>query len=119
MLYAQSGGTLHPRQLDGDEGNRRLYRIFVARRTQGGRACRRKGNGCRRAEKRAAGTSCAAKRSTKENCAACHGDNGLGRRVGIVGNHKGYEIPPVWGPDATSKSASMFRILSAFPGISM
>lgn len=50
----------------------------------------------------------------KENCAVCHGDNGLGKRVGVVGDHQGYEFPPLWGPDATSESASMFRILSAF-----
>lgn len=50
----------------------------------------------------------------KEQCAVCHGDDGLGKRVGVVGDRKGYEFPPLWGPDATSESASMFRILSAF-----
>ncbi len=50
----------------------------------------------------------------KAQCEVCHGDNGQGKRVGMVGDHKGYLFPPVWGPDATSESASMFRILSAF-----
>jgi thiosulfate dehydrogenase len=47
-------------------------------------------------------------------CAACHGANGEGRRAGVVGDAKGYTFPPLWGPDSTSESASMFRILSAF-----
>ena len=50
----------------------------------------------------------------KEQCVACHGEDGHGKRVGTVGDHKGYEFPPLWGADATSESASMFRILSAF-----
>jgi len=47
-------------------------------------------------------------------CVACHGTDGLGKRVGTVGDRKGYLFPPLWGPDATSESASMFRILSTF-----
>jgi thiosulfate dehydrogenase len=50
----------------------------------------------------------------KQQCAVCHNDNGQGKRVGTVGDRKGYAFPPVWGSDATSESASMFRILSAF-----
>lgn len=50
----------------------------------------------------------------KEQCVACHGEDGLGKRVGVKGDRKGYEFPPLWGPDATSESASMFRILSTF-----
>ena len=50
----------------------------------------------------------------KDQCAVCHGDDGLGKRVGTVGDRKGYEFPPLWGRDATSESASMFRILSTF-----
>jgi thiosulfate dehydrogenase len=50
----------------------------------------------------------------KEQCTVCHGENGQGKRVGKMGDHKGYVFPPVWGPDATSESASMYRILSAF-----
>jgi len=50
----------------------------------------------------------------KEQCAVCHGDNGQGKRVGMVGDRMGYIFPPLWGSDATSESASMFRILSTF-----
>ena len=50
----------------------------------------------------------------KAQCAACHGDNGQGQRVGHVGDRKGYIFPPLWGLDATSEAASMYRILSAF-----
>ena len=50
----------------------------------------------------------------KEQCSVCHGEDGLGKRVGTKGDRKGYEFPPLWGPDATSESASMFRILSTF-----
>lgn len=50
----------------------------------------------------------------KEQCSACHGDNGQGLRVGKVGDRKGYTFPPLWGPDATSEGASMYRILSTF-----
>lgn len=50
----------------------------------------------------------------KEQCAVCHGEDGRGQRIGVVGDAKGYQFPPLWGPDATSESASMFRILSTF-----
>ncbi len=50
----------------------------------------------------------------KQQCASCHGEDGRGQRVGAVGDHKGYAFPPLWGPDATSESASMFRILSTY-----
>ena len=50
----------------------------------------------------------------EQQCSVCHGEDGLGKRVGVKGDRKGYEFPPLWGPDATSESASMFRILSAF-----
>ena len=47
-------------------------------------------------------------------CAVCHGADGSGKRVGTFGDRKGYTFPPLWGMDATSESASMFRILSTF-----
>lgn len=50
----------------------------------------------------------------QEQCVVCHGDNGQGKRVGKVGDHKGYVFPPLWGSDSTSEGASMFRLLSAY-----
>jgi len=50
----------------------------------------------------------------QQQCVACHGEHGQGQRVGTVGDRKGYLFPPLWGSDATSESASMFRILSTF-----
>ena len=50
----------------------------------------------------------------KSQCAVCHGADGQGQRTGVVGDTKGYTFPPLWGKDATSESASMFRILSTY-----
>jgi thiosulfate dehydrogenase len=35
-----------------------------------------------------------------QTCAACHGDDGQGKRVGVTGDTKGYEFPPIWGSDS-------------------
>lgn len=48
-----------------------------------------------------------------ETCAACHGDNGEGRRVGVSDDRKGYEFPPLWGPDSFNTGAGMGRLISA------
>lgn len=48
-----------------------------------------------------------------QNCAACHGDGGLGKRVGAAGDGKGYEFPPLWGPDSFNNGAGMARLISA------
>ena len=48
-----------------------------------------------------------------ENCAACHGADGQGKRVGVVGDGKGYEFPPLWGPDSFNNGAGMARLISA------
>lgn len=48
-----------------------------------------------------------------QNCAACHGENGMGRRAGRVGDAKGYSVPPVWGPDSYNDGAGMGRVISA------
>ncbi|MBN9088638.1 MAG: c-type cytochrome [Reyranella sp.] len=37
-------------------------------------------------------------------CAACHQPDGLGRRAG-----RGYEFPPLWGPDSFNDGAGMDR----------
>jgi len=47
------------------------------------------------------------------NCAACHGGNGLGRRIGSVGDGQGYEFPPLWGPDSFNDGAGMARLSDA------
>jgi thiosulfate dehydrogenase len=43
-----------------------------------------------------------------EKCAACHGDNGQGLRA-----EKGYQFPPLWGPDTYNDGAGMARLLNA------
>jgi cytochrome c len=48
-----------------------------------------------------------------QNCAACHGDDGLGKRAGIVGDARGYEFPPLWGPDSFNDGAGMGHLISA------
>lgn len=48
-----------------------------------------------------------------ESCAACHGADGLGKRHGVVGDAKGYEFPPLWGPDSYNNGAGMARLISA------
>ncbi|MFO1158194.1 MAG: c-type cytochrome [Reyranellaceae bacterium] len=42
-------------------------------------------------------------------CAACHGPDGLGKRKGPVGDARGYEFPPLWGPDSYNDGAGMDR----------
>jgi thiosulfate dehydrogenase len=42
-------------------------------------------------------------------CAACHGPDGLGKRNGAVGDARGYEFPPLWGPDSFNDAAGMDR----------
>lgn len=46
-------------------------------------------------------------------CAACHGPDGQGRRVGHVGDAKGYIFPPLWGPDSFNDGAGMDRLIGA------
>lgn len=48
----------------------------------------------------------------KEQCAVCHGEDGLGKRRGKIGDNQGYEYPPLWGADSSSEGASMFRLLT-------
>ncbi|MBC2887042.1 c-type cytochrome [Ochrobactrum sp. CM-21-5] len=48
-----------------------------------------------------------------ETCAVCHGADGQGKRVGVVGDAKGYEFPPLWGPDSFNDGAGMNRLISA------
>ncbi len=48
-----------------------------------------------------------------EVCSVCHGADGLGKRIGVVGDAKGYEFPPLWGPDSFNNGAGMNRLISA------
>jgi thiosulfate dehydrogenase len=45
-------------------------------------------------------------------CATCHGADGAGKRRGVVGDAKGYEFPPLWGPDSFNDGAGMARIIT-------
>ena len=40
-------------------------------------------------------------------CAACHQSDGLGKRRGLPGDGRGYEFPPLWGPDSFNAAAGM------------
>jgi len=40
-------------------------------------------------------------------CAACHQADGLGKRWGAPADARGYQFPPVWGPDSFSDGAGM------------
>jgi thiosulfate dehydrogenase len=42
-------------------------------------------------------------------CAVCHQANGLGRRMGSLGDARGYVFPPLWGPDSFNTGAGMDR----------
>jgi thiosulfate dehydrogenase len=48
-----------------------------------------------------------------ENCAACHGESGLGKRAGTVGDAKGYQYPPLAGADTFNDGAGMARLIAA------
>jgi thiosulfate dehydrogenase len=47
-----------------------------------------------------------------QHCAQCHGENGAGKRYGAVGDAKGYEFPPLWGPDSFNDGAGMARLIT-------
>ncbi len=49
----------------------------------------------------------------EQNCVACHGANGLGQRVGEVGDAQGYTFPPLWGDDSFNDGAGMDRLIGA------
>ncbi|MBS0232188.1 MAG: c-type cytochrome [Proteobacteria bacterium] len=49
----------------------------------------------------------------ENNCAACHGADGLGQRVGSIGDAKGYVFPPLWGPDSFNDGAGMNTLIDA------
>jgi thiosulfate dehydrogenase len=42
-------------------------------------------------------------------CAVCHQPDGLGKRMGSLGDARGYVFPPLWGPDSFNNGAGMDR----------
>ena len=44
-------------------------------------------------------------------CIVCHGKNGEGIRYQEI--EKGFQYPPLWGPDAYNDGAGMYRVLTA------
>jgi len=46
-------------------------------------------------------------------CVVCHGEDGLGKRVGAVGDAQGYLFPPLWGRDSFNTGAGMNRLIVA------
>ena len=49
----------------------------------------------------------------KNSCASCHQSDGQGQRNGIKGDAKGYQYPPLWGPDSFNDGAGMHRLISS------
>lgn len=49
----------------------------------------------------------------QKNCASCHQPDGQGARNGIKGDAKGYQYPPLWGPDSFNDGAGMHRLISS------
>ena len=46
-----------------------------------------------------------------KECMVCHGANGQGQRY--ADTSKGYQYPPLWGPDSYNNGAGMHRVLTA------
>lgn len=49
----------------------------------------------------------------QKNCASCHQADGQGVRNGVKGDAKGYQYPPLWGPDSFNDGAGMHRLISS------
>lgn len=49
----------------------------------------------------------------RTNCAACHQADGQGKRNGAPGDTKGYQYPPLWGPDSFNDGAGMHRLITS------
>ena len=47
------------------------------------------------------------------DCAACHQPDGQGKRNGFPGDAKGYQYPPLWGPDSFNDGAGMHRLIAS------
>lgn len=49
----------------------------------------------------------------RTTCAACHQADGQGKRNGAPGDAKGYQFPPLWGPDSFNDGAGMHRVITS------
>jgi len=49
----------------------------------------------------------------EKNCALCHQADGQGKRNGAPGDAKGYQYPPLWGPDSFNNGAGMHRLIAS------
>ena len=49
----------------------------------------------------------------QEVCAQCHQPDGQGKRNGVKGDAKGYQFPPLWGPDSFNDGAGMHRLIAS------
>ena len=58
----------------------------------------------------ASGDPAAGRKVYGEVCMVCHAGNGLGKRVGNIGDHLGYRVPPVWGKDSFPDSSSLMKL---------
>lgn len=45
-----------------------------------------------------------------DSCAICHGPQGQGVRLGVVGDSQGYSNPPIWGKDSFAKDSSFNNV---------
>lgn len=46
----------------------------------------------------------------EDSCAICHGPQGQGVRIGVVGDAHGYTNPPIWGKDSFAKDSSFNNV---------
>ena len=47
------------------------------------------------------------------NCTRCHGKNGAGKLNSPADSSKGYQYPPLWGPDSFNQGAGMHRVITS------
>lgn len=55
------------------------------------------------------GNPAAGKEVVKNICVSCHGADGLGKREGVIGDAKGYLVPPLWGKDSWGANAAFTK----------
>jgi len=58
----------------------------------------------------AAGNPAEGRKVFAEVCMICHSGNGLGKRDGVIGDGRGYIVPPVWGKDSFSSASGLMKL---------